>query len=497
MCSYLMYIPSFLLSSFRLFILCLLFSSLLPLHGAERLSWQQAEQVLHTADSLDAQGVIYRDTAAFQSVIRTYDRPVVRCLKHSDLGKAYYYLGRNYEDYHQRYLSAARCYTRSDQCRISDPIMRGRVYFCMSYMCSLSGEHTLALNLANKALDCYERVGDSVYYIDGLLNIAQISRSAKRYSNADSLLSIVSTFALDSNTLTRFFEQKGYYYYDIQQYDSALLYFHRSLNVLTCNPDTCYTLHRIMEAHFLLQHMDSAANYAHLVLQSSHSLLRANACYVLMEEAKQRNDAEAVAEYAHLRADFQREMVSIRNDRKEGAEYIKQYYAHQSDTGKRALLIFISISFAISVLFAIVYTYYKRLTRARKEASVKEQQIQEMKAQEKQRKQEKRDAIEITVEKHRLLFAFDSRIWQDDSLLCAKADEHLYNLYTRLYSQYKIEIQDLKICLLTLYGASRPEVAACICRAVSSVPKLRANTARKLGTTYPNLCNFLLDYLAT
>ncbi|MGN1247508.1 MAG: hypothetical protein ACI4UO_02855 [Paludibacteraceae bacterium] len=73
-----MYIPSFLLSSFRLFILCLLFSPLLPLRWAERLSWQQAEQVLHTADSLDAQGVIYRDTAAFQSVIRTYDRPVVR-----------------------------------------------------------------------------------------------------------------------------------------------------------------------------------------------------------------------------------------------------------------------------------------------------------------------------------------------------------------------------------------------------------------------------------
>lgn len=459
--------------------------------------WQQAEQVLYTADSLDAHGVIYRDTAAFQSVIRTYDRPVVRCLKHSDLGKAYYYLGRNYEDYHQRYLSAAKCYTRSDQCHMSDPIMRGRVNSCMAYMCSLSGEHTLALDFAQKALDCYERTENSGYYIDGLLNIVQLFSNAQMYNSVDSLLSIVYTFALDSNTLTRFYEQKGYYYYDLQQYDSALQYFHRSLNVLVCNPNKFYTLHCIMEAHFLLQHMDSAANYAHFVLQSTHSLLRANACYVLMEDAEQRGDAEAVAEYAHLRADLQKEVGSTRSDREEGAKYIKQYNAHQSNIGKRALLIFIGIVFAISVLFAIAYTYYKRLTRARKEATIKEQQIQEMKAKEKQRKQEKRDVIEITIEKYRLLFAFDSRIWQDDSLLCSKADEHLYNLYTRLHSQYKIEIQDLKICLLTLYGASRPEVAACICRAVSSVPKLRANTAKKMGTNYPQLRNFLLDYLAT
>ena len=459
--------------------------------------WQQAEQVLHTADSLDAQGVIYRDTAAFRSVIRTYDRPVVRCLKHSDLGKAYYYLGRNYEDYHQRYLAAAKCYTRSDQCHMSDPIMQGRVYSSIEWMYALGEEHLLALDFAQKALDCYECAGDTTHYVHGLLNMAQMYGSAKMYSSEDSLLSIVSTLALDSNTLTRFYEQKGYYYYDTQQYDSSLLYFHRSLNILVCNPNKFYTLHCMMKSHYRQNYLDSAAYYARAVLRSAYPPICTNACYVLMEDAEQRGDAEAVAEYAHLRADLQKEVVPTRSDSKAGVEYIKQYYAHQSGIGKRVLLIVFTIVFAIGILFFMAYTYNKRLTNARREASVKEQQIQEMKAQAKQRKQEKRDAIEITVEKHRLLFTFDSRIWQDDSLLCSKADEHLYNLYTRLHSQYKIEIQDLKICLLTLYGASRPEVAACICRAVSSVPKLRANTAKKMGTNYPQLRNFLLDYLAT
>ena len=450
--------------------------------------WQQAEQVLHTADSLDAQGVIYCDTAAFQSVILTYDRPVVRCLKHSDLGKAYYYLGRNYEDYHQRYLSAAKCYTRSDQCHMSDPIMRGRVNSCMAYMCSLSGEHTLALDFAQKALDCYEHPENSGYYIDGLLNIVQLFSNAQMYNSVDSLLSIVYTFALDSNTLTRFYEQKGYYYYDLQQYDSALQYFHRSLNVLVCNPNKFYTLHCIMEAHFLLQHMDSAANYAHLVLQSSHSLLRANACYVLMEDAEQRGDAEAVAEYAHLRADLQKEVGSTRSDREEGAKYIKQYNAHQSNIGKRALLIFIGIVFAISVLFAIAYTYYKRLTRARKEATHRTQEMHQQQAKTIEKLEKQLDLFAEYMEQH-------DEVWADDAAFLNTINLYLWNMADTLRASYHLSVQDIKICVMTLLNMSRKEMAAKLFRAESSIPQMRARVAQKAGVSTQELRDFLIKQL--
>ena len=450
--------------------------------------WQQAEQVLHTTDSLDAQGVIYRDTAAFQSVILTYDRPIVRCLKHSDLGKAYYYLGRNYEDYHQRYLSAAKCYTRSDQCHISDPIMRGRVSSCMAYMCSLSGEHTLALDFAQKALDCYEHTENSGYYIDGLLNIVQLFSNAQMYNSVDSLLSIVYTFALDSNTLTRFYEQKGYYYYDLQQYDSALQSFHRSLNVLVCNPNKFYTLHCIMEAHFLLQHMDSAANYAHFVLQSTHSLLRANACYVLMEDAEQRGDAEAVAEYAHLRADLQKEVGSTRSDREEGAKYIKQYNAHQSNIGTRALLIFIGIAFAISVLFAIAYTYYKRLTRARKEATHRTQEMHQHHVKTTEKLEKQLDLFAEYMEQH-------DEVWADDAAFLNTINLYLWNMADTLRASYHLSVQDIKICVMTLLNMSRKEMAAKLFRAESSIPQMRARVAKKAGVSTQELRDFLIKQL--
>ena len=94
-------------------------------------------------------------------------------------------------------------------------------------------------------------------------------------------------------------------------------------------------------------------------------------------------------------------------------------------------------------------------------------------------------------------FAFGADIWNNDDLLCKTADQQLDNIYTRLHTQFSIDIQDLKICILTLYNASRAQIATNIFRAVSSVPKLRTNTAKKLGTTSTNLRTFLLDFLVS
>ena len=450
--------------------------------------WQQAEQVLHTADSLDAQGVIYYDTAAFQSVILTYDRPVVRCLKHSDLGKAYYYLGRNYEDYHQRYLSAAECYTSSDQCHMSDPIMQGRVYSSIEWMYALGEEHLLALDFAQKALDCYECAGDTTHYVHGLLNMAQMYGSAKMYSSEDSLLSIVSTLALDSNTLTRFYEQKGYYYYDTQQYDSSLLYFHRSLNILVCNPNKFYTLHCMMKSHYRQNYLDSATYYARAVLRSAYPPICTNACYVLMEDAEQRGDAEAVAEYAHLRADLQKEVVPTRSDSKAGVEYIKQYYAHQSGIGKRVLLIVFTIVFAIGILFFMAYTYNKRLNYARKEASHRTQEMHQQQAKTTKKLEKQLDLFAEYMEQH-------DEVWTDDAAFLNTINLYLWNMADTLRASYHLSVQDLKICVLTLLNMSRKEMAAKLFRAESSIPQMRARVAQKVGVSTQELRDFLIKQL--
>ena len=60
-------------------------------------SWSEARKVIAVADSLDqAEHVIYSDTIALGRTIRSLDNPFGRLFMRNTLGKAYYYMGRNY-----------------------------------------------------------------------------------------------------------------------------------------------------------------------------------------------------------------------------------------------------------------------------------------------------------------------------------------------------------------------------------------------------------------
>ena len=73
------------------------------------------------ADSLDAAQEVYSDTVALRRVVRQLDRPIVRTIKHNPLGRAYYYLGRNYDDFYGDYASAALCYIQADRLWMDAP----------------------------------------------------------------------------------------------------------------------------------------------------------------------------------------------------------------------------------------------------------------------------------------------------------------------------------------------------------------------------------------
>ena len=103
----------------------------------------------------------------------------------------------------------------------------------------------------------------------------------------------------------------------------------------------------------------------------------------------------------------------------------------------------------------------------------------------------------MTLQSNKAMFSSQSIIWSDDVLFCKMVDEHLCNLYSRLSGQYDINVQDLKICILTLYNTPRAQIAHRIRRAVSSIPKLRSNTAKKMGVSATQLRTFLIDFLVS
>ena len=66
------------------------------------------------------------------------------------LGKAYYYMGRNYSLSNQ-IAEAAGCYIEADRLQIDDPICRGRVNSNMAYICAQNNNDSLALTFYERA----------------------------------------------------------------------------------------------------------------------------------------------------------------------------------------------------------------------------------------------------------------------------------------------------------------------------------------------------------
>ena len=256
------------------------------------------------ADSIDqTEHVIYDDTAALGNVIRSLDNPFGRMLMSNTLGKAYYYMGRNYSLSNQ-IAEAADCYIEADRLQIDDPIYRGRVNSCMGYICAQNNNDSLALVFYEHATNNFRESGHSWRYAQSLLNIIPCYINLHLLTIADSLLPIAQSYQLDSAYQARYYETLGLYFYEQQQYDSALVYFNRGLDYWQSEHDKCFCYLIIMQSHYFSNKIDDAIQYALvLILLSDNPNYISNAYYCLMQDAKSRNDVELLSQYSHARTD--------------------------------------------------------------------------------------------------------------------------------------------------------------------------------------------------
>lgn len=469
--------------------------------GTGCTDWHEAQMVIRKADSLDTHGIIYQDTAALQKVIHMWEKPVLRVLKHDDLGKAYYYLGRNKEDRYQQYVEAAECYIRSDQLHMSDPIRRGRVNSCMGYLCTNADKEWLNLAFAQRALHHFQQGNSEAYISNELLYIMQIYSYMGDYHRADSIARTVSLDETDSIGMQQLYLHRGWCFYNKGEYDSALVAYQRAMQY-TADNDTnqWYIYEEMMAIHHHLGNLDSAVYYAQSILNDIYNpALHTNAYYVMMDEATGKNDTKALSDYAHERADVQRMLQQEENDYVLAASLLENYLENTSSILSTIVKICLSTVLLTACIFIGIWSwrkYHKRFLDTQQHAIVLEKKLADIDYEKEKVQMQKRDAVEEVLLKNREMFDVNSAIWNDDKMLCQTADRQIYNIYTRLHNVFAINMQDLKICILTLYGASRSQISEKTFRAVSSVPKLRANTAKKLGTTSTNLRTFLIDFMA-
>lgn len=113
-----------------------------------------------------------------------------------------------------------------------------------------------------------------------------------------------------------------------------------------------------------------------------------------------------------------------------------------------------------------------------------------------QQHQDKKERIEDQIKQYALLFDVSADIWDNYVELHDKANLYLCNVALLLQQVYTLSQQDIKICIMTLLGMSRKDMALKLYRAESSIPKLRSRTAKILGTDSVHLRDFLIEFLS-
>ena len=262
------------------------------------------------ADSIDqTQHVIYDDTAALGGVIRTLDNPLGKLLMSNTLGKAYYYMGRNLS-FSNQIAEAADCYIEADRLQIDDYVFRGRINSCLGSICVHNGNDTLALTFYNRATNAFAKSNNEWRYAQALLNESEFNIKLHHYEQADSLLQIAHSFQLDNAYQARYYETMGLYFYERQQYDSALHYFNQGLILWETENAKSFSYMKIMQIYSQSDMVLSALPYAQKVIHYSNRpgyLVNAYCC--LIQYAASVEDLETLEQYAHNRADCNRALI--------------------------------------------------------------------------------------------------------------------------------------------------------------------------------------------
>ena len=459
------------------------------------LHWQEAKEVIAVADSLNrAEHVIYDDTAALGSVIRSLDNPFGRLFQRNTLGKAYYYLGRNLEDYHQQVAGAAECYIEADRLQIDDPIYRGRVNSCMGYICAQNNNDSLALVFYERASEDFQESGNEGRYAHSLLDRIEFNVKFHNYIVADSLLWIANTYSLDSAYRARYYETQGLYFYEQQQYDSALVYFNQGLNYWQSEKEKCFSYLKVMQVSLDINDLAQAIPYAQCIIkQSNNPNYISNAYYCLMQDAKDNDNTQLLSKYSHARTDALKLLRDNTNKYAEATPKLMEYL--QNPHPRRWSRITIACFIILCIILIIGIVIYRRF--ATTQIKVSNEQIVSMSAQIKKQTDELNEyntqhLYDKRLDKIRRKYPKPLHQWNEYDQLKKDVNPYLQSWLIAL-EKLNLTQRDNVLCVLSFIypQMSIEDLATSMCITKEALMVRKTRLTKKIGITSAQLNSFL------
>lgn len=449
-------------------------------------SWQEAKEVIALADSLDqTQHVIYDDTAALGRTICCLDNPFGRVLMSNTLGKAYYYMGRNHS-LSNRIAEAADCYIEADRLQIDNPIYHGRVNSCMGYICAQSNNDSLALIFYERANEDFQKSSNEWYYAQSLLNVCYHLVYLNQFAKADSVLHMAEIPSLDSAYLARYYETMGLYFYEQQQYDSALVYFNRGLDYWQSEEEKCFSYLKIMQVSLDINDLAHAIPYAQFIIKTSNNPnYISNAYYCLIQNAKQEGNVDLVSNYASSREDMNRLLEKYKEYYIQAVTILEDYKHNPHPFRWVQITLTIMMLLCLSLIIGI-WIYRRRSYFACQKLNTLSTRIQTILYQQSLLEFEK-GLTEIMTKYHT-----PRKQWRKYSKLKKDIDPWLRD-WTAKLDMLPLSEQEKIFCTISLIypNLSDIEIADFMCYAKASIRTLKNRILKKIGISSSDFSHFL------
>ena len=460
--------------------------------GLSSCGWQRAKEVTATAEGMDkTEHVVYDDTAAIAGVIRKLDNPLGKLIHKNTLGKAYYYMGRNLS-LSNHIAEAAECYIEADRLQIDDPIYRGRVNSCMGYICAQNNSDSLALIFYERASEDFLESKDEWYYAQTLLDRAEFQTNLHNYVIADSLLQNALSYNLDSAYIARYYETKGLYYYELQQHDSALVYFKKSIKLHQMDPS--YTYLKILQTYHRIQLVDSAIPYAQWIISNSNNPnYRLNAYYTLITKATQENQINLLAEYSEARQDTHRILESL-NETYSIATQKLLLYLNNPHPWRWGWISLAAVAFVCLGAVIGVVVFRKRSLNAHKQIDDLSNRLEKQEAV--QSEQQRQYDADMCLADIRAKFPKPRKQWNDYNRLKKDLNAPLQKLLCALDNSELGNKEKVFCVFLVVYShCSLIELADYINYSEKGIRNYKQRIAQKLHISSAELYDFLLNQL--
>lgn len=295
--------------------------------------------------------------------------------------------------------------------------------------------------------------------------------------SASGLLRTIENNCSDNGVKTKLLETKSELCLRTQQYDSAIYYANR----LYANGNNSATGLLIKaQAFSYMSRKDSAVYYAQLVLDKSNALGdKNNALYILANDDNSK-DTEAVRQVSADRSDIQK-LIEIRQGKLSQAVQLLEQ-DHQCKPNWRGFVAIAFIVFSITTSIVVVRIGKRHKSQMQRQVST----IATTQA----------NAIIESIKQHIDTADLNSTLhWKDYASMKVDADLYMGGIVSKLEARHLNETE-IRFCVLTLIDVRLNQIAKIIHYSYpSGIKTLKKRTAVKLGSSAPNLKDFLLHLL--